>query len=129
MQSSVLFGSVATACATQDSRNRVQAGPAGSDLNLPSELAEAYSREAPLSIFIRVDGGLSLALLSLHELAQAQGEYSCGPYFVFATLEGDPIALRDGHVWQAEHGNGAWRFQRTAESLSEFWQQLLERME
>lgn len=122
-----LFEHVAQLSIRQNSRNTiVNVSEALELLNmLPNPLKVCYEHVAPIECYVSVQKGLNLEIVGLPSINEVQNQYNCHPYFVFAILEGDPIALYNGKVWIAEHAVGNWKFNLLANSINDFWKQLI----
>lgn len=123
----MLYENLVKAAQRQDARNRFN-NAAGAELpvGIPHELALYYRDTSPANVYLRLQSGEEVYLFAPHELNGIQREYASGEYYVFATSNGDPIAIFEGSVWRATHGRGAWQFQRTAASVAQFWGALLQ---
>lgn len=108
----------------QDKRNKFGST---SKLNvdfLPNSLKEFYTQANPEDVEIVLENLTSIKLYPLQHLMDLQNEYKGVGGFVFATLEGDPIFLRDEKVFKAVHGSGAWSLEE--ELLSESFDKFIE---
>ncbi len=101
----------------QDERNCFSTVSEADVQFLPDPLKKFYLEANPVDVEIVLPNFTSIKLLPLHELVEVQEEYQAIEGFVFATLEGDPVLLKDQKVFIAAHGSDEWIYEPLAESF------------
>ncbi|MGK5026244.1 SMI1/KNR4 family protein [Janthinobacterium sp. RB2R34] len=111
---------------------------------LPSQYRDFLERFSPLRVYIESEDYFQgLNLYGAAELLKAQHGYSCNPidqqaitgwpahYVVIADAGADPYCLDlsavtdgDAPIYTAEHGRGAWQFERHADSFVAFLEEI-----
>ena len=89
----------------QDKRNIFSQYDGNLD-EIPDELKAFYKDNNPTDVELN-----GVRFFAAEELSGVQEEYSyLNAQFIFATCNGDPIFLHDGHVYTAPHGvkNAEW---------------------
>lgn len=98
-------------------------------LNIPQPLIGFYSHYEPEDVEILTNDLSGVNMYLFDGLSELQKEYSLGKeYFVFATKNGDPIALYNNKVVTRAHGSKDAVFEVIAEDFDSYLIKLIENM-
>ena len=104
----------------QDARNKFERSK-GAMPHMPKGLKEFYSQYNPCDVEIVLADMTSIKMYSQAKLLSFQVEYGADDdQFVFATREGDPIAINDNKIITSAHGSKKTRVEVVSESFDEF---------
>ncbi|MFW5980952.1 MAG: hypothetical protein ACOCRU_00090 [bacterium] len=112
----------------KDYRNRFSIADVDiSKLNGDELFIEFYSNYNPEDVEIDLGEQGIISFFSAEELSKVQLEYNCEGYFVFASIEGDPVAIKNGKIYLAPHGAGKeeYDFKKTSKGFIEFLKSLM----
>lgn len=113
----------------QDDRNVFGYPEKDSEHMLPKNLKSFYEYTNPIDVEVVLEDLCSIKLYPLEDLGNLQIEYDLNSdNFVFATLEGDPIFIKEKKIYIAPHGIGEWIPQLLSESFDEFLAYILDKM-
>lgn len=88
---------------------------------IPDELKAFYRDNNPTDV--EVNG---IRFFAAEELSAIQEEYSyLNAQFIFATCNGDPIFLHDGHVYTCPHGVKTAKWELLTESFANYLESLI----
>lgn len=88
---------------------------------IPDELKTFYKDNNPTDV--EVNG---VRFFAAKDLSDLQTEYSyLSAQFVFATCNGDPIFLHNGHVYTAPHGVKKTKWELKAENIEAYFLSLI----
>ncbi|MFW6030716.1 MAG: hypothetical protein ACOCRO_10780 [Halanaerobiales bacterium] len=112
----------------QDSRNRIEkTNRIISDL--PDQLADFYSLYEPKDVEIVLKDLSAIILYPYKHLDNLQNEYDLKEnFFVFATRNGDPIAIYNDNVVTLSHGIKSPDIEVIANSLNTYIDQIMSNM-
>ncbi|NCD09429.1 MAG: hypothetical protein EOL98_08390 [Negativicutes bacterium] len=98
-------------------------------VDISHSLIEFYNKYEPEDVEIITKDLSGIKLFPLDSLDDLQKEYSLGKeYFVFATKNGDPIALYNNKVVTRAHGSREAVFQVLAEDFDAYLIKLIDNM-
>ena len=93
----------------------------GSLNGLPEVLQDFYRENNPIDVEVN-----NVRFYSVEDLVDLQAEYSyLNAQFVFATCNGDPIFIHDGHVYIAPHGVKFPRWEMLAPTVETYFGELI----
>lgn len=114
------FSSFVEKAILQDKRNIFTKYDGNLDI-VPDELKSFYKNYNPTDVEISKDG-VAIRLFSAENLPSLQEEYAyLKVQFVFATYNGDPIFLHDGHVYTCPHGVKSTKWQLLSDNIQKFF--------
>ncbi len=104
----------------QDKRNKFM--KYNGELNfIPAEARDFYQNFNPVDVEIGMNGS-SVRFYPVLELMNLQKDYDyLRVQFVFATCNGDPIFLYQGHVYTCPHGINDPKLEKIAENWNDFF--------
>ena len=92
---------------------------------IPSEARDFYQNFNPIDVEIGMNGS-SVRFYPVLELVDLQKEYDyLHAQFVFATCNGDPIFLYQGHIYTCPHGVTAPKLEKIADNWDNFFSALI----
>ena len=93
---------------------------------ISEQLKDFYKDYNPLNVEIDLGKNGVLRFFSGDELMNIQQEYDLDSYLVFAELEGDPVAIKDGSVYISVHGTGQFDFEMINDDFVSFLMGLMD---
>ena len=92
------------------------------DLNkIPDDLKAFYRENNPTDVEVN-----DIRFFPVEKLSALQAEYSClSAQFVFATCNGDPIFLHDGHVYTCPHGVKDMQWELLSADIASYFETLI----
>ena len=109
---------------SQDARNIFKKYEGNLD-TVPEELKPFYRDHNPIDVEIDSDG-VAIRFYPVEELLPLQTEYSyLNAQFIFATCNGDPIFLNEGHVYTCPNGVQSPLWEELSSSIEQYFSSLL----
>ncbi|WP_408956583.1 SMI1/KNR4 family protein [Natroniella sp. ANB-PHB2] len=110
----------------QDSRNLFATSEEVEVLKDKDQLFKRFYQDYnPQDVEIDLKEEGVIRFFNLEQLLAVQKEYKSDDYFIFATKNGDPIAIKEGGIYLTLHGQGDYNFKKVAESFKDYLQGLL----
>lgn len=113
------FSTFSKKAVAQDKRNRFgkYTGQQGA---IPDALLSFYREYDPLDVEVEL-AGACVRFISAAELESTSDEYPfLHEQFIFATSNGDPIFLNEGHVYTCPHGGGQPKWELLADDFATY---------
>jgi hypothetical protein len=123
----LIFNTFSKAVIEQDERNKFcELDFDIENYGFPKDYYQFIKKFNPVDVEIVLSNLISIVLIPYQELPEAQKEYNLGNnYFVFASINGDPLVFKKRAVLRGIHGQGIWTFTHEANSFIAFIEEIL----
>lgn len=113
-----------------DSKNQIEKTEYNDILNNTSpEFELFYTEYNPKNVYLRLKENGILHFFQLEELSEIKKEYGVNNYLIFASIDGDPIAIKINKIFFGMHGTQDYNFGKEFDSFNAFIDWLSEQIE
>lgn len=96
---------------------------------IPKSYIEFIKKYNPINVEIVFKDLNALILFPYEDLDNVQKEYGIdGNYFVFGSINGDPVFFNENTVCIAKHGQGIWDFEIISNSFIDYIEHIIGNM-